>query len=576
MSRFVDFYKILGVDYFDGRGVFFEDFKIWARDFPLWVRILPISWSQLKHNGDLMLDNEIISSIGFVKITPSGKVTTKKYGTVPLKNLRANIMDDFGVSIRPDRETELLELIRNLTVRELFRASSPSIDEASLENAERIVSECVPVLDWETGDLRFYNRNTRSTQSIHPKVYAAKMGVTEKEIMATSMLGIIDFFPLNHEAAFLKQKDGIEITAFNLYKTPKWVGSTASTPENIPNRILTLLNNVFPDPQTLEYVLCWMYHAISSRNAVYLCMVGPRGVGKTMIADLVGQLVGTDYYQKVDDSILEDKFNSQLDNARLAFYDEISVNDPEKINKLKRFANETTSVQAKGKDAKTIKNYSSGILANNYIDGLQIGPEERRFSIVEIGEKDLRDVMPQGEIDILAGYLNSSSGDEPHEDLTNFGHWLLNTHNDKCKYSNSHTWKGEYYYKISFGGLAQWKQFLVEHLADNFVENIFSVKELKSEYKKYSGDNKAPFPASKTIGNFLYDYRHREGIKIGGIIKEYDESRRLSPSIQLTPAFTEWASKQGSLGVERVANTENYGFEVVSSPVAEINAEDIL
>ena len=494
----------------------------------------------------MLSPQEILSTIGFSKITPSGKIATKKFGTLSLDALRIKLLDN-DIAMSKTQMDELVEAAHDEMKKKSESRHFQGLDPEFIKELDDKLRKVSPVLDYITGELKFYDSENRSLFDVHSKVFLAKSFLyeSEKEMMAKAATGILDFYPLRSESVFPTQVNGQRTLAFNLYQTPKWVSLEPTTLEEPPKRIWDLLTNVFPDSPTLEYVLCWMYHAISSRNHVYLCLVGPRGVGKTMVADLVGQLVGKNYYEKADDSMLEEKFNSQLEKARLIFYDEVSVNDSDKLNKLKRFANASTAVQSKGKDTKTIKNYSSGILANNYLDGIQIGPEERRFSIVEIGKKDLRTVMEKSDIEELAQYLETDAGDEPHQDLVDFGHWLVNKFKKMPpEYSNNYTWRGEYYYKVSFSGLAQWKQFIIEYLLENPIEEPTLLKDLKTEYRKTIGENKAIFPASKTISNFLYDFRYRDGVIIGEMIRVKDHDSRLCPAIRLSPEFIELALKE--------------------------------
>jgi len=516
-----------------------------------------------------IVTKELIDQLNIIGVTPSGRIKTIT-GYMELNELRIKLFD-LGVAIPLSQTKDLLKEVKQLSANRVDKFSLEGLDT---EGIDSLINSLVPLVSIESGSILFYDEQTRLITNLSEEWYRSKKGLNKNEMMLASVPGIVGFYPLNPEPIFESEFNRRTLTHFNIYNTPKWLSIQATDSSRCPERIWTLLNNVFPDPESLEYTLNWLYWAYMERNQVYLCMVGPRGVGKTMVADLAGQLVGTHYYQKADDSMLDDKFNSQLENARIIFYDEISVNDPEKINKLKRFANETTALQAKGKDTKTIRNYSSGILANNYIDGLQIGPEERRFSIVKIGSKDLREVMSQEDINILAEYLNRPNELEPHEDIVNFGHWLVNKYGEHNppKYSNSHVMRGDYFEMIAFNGLSQWKQFIITTFKENPTSKPIFLKELKKDFKTFVGDDKQQFPQPKTISNFIYDYRYKGKYKMGEVTKKYDDRYNLSPAIVLDEKFREVIIEE--LKAEGIEWKEKE-MEGMDSPVVEETDDSI-
>jgi len=502
------------------------------------------------------LTSDILNKLQIIQMTSGGKFKSQIHGLLSLSNLREVLVEEYNVFLKKSEETELFNLMKEYISQK--RREDLENSQNTEDGLSAIFGELVPIVDLTTAQLGFFHPLARKLVNVNPDVYLSRAVnlSSKKELLATALGGVMGFFPLVTEAMFKANSELGEIWNFNIYNTPKWVDMAGQSSKNLPERLKALIENVFPEESSREYVYSWMYHAFMDRNHVYLCMVGPRGVGKTMIADLVGKLVGVSYYQKADDSMLEDKFNSQLENARVVLYDEINVTDVNKINKLKRFANDTTALQSKGKDTKTIRNYSSGILANNYIDGLQIGPEERRFSIVEIGKKDLRDLLPREELDLMAQYLNDPDDTNPHQDIVDFGHWLLERYAGiGPPYSNNYTWRGEYFYMVSFSGLTQWKQFLLEFLLENYSQKTFLLKEVKIEYKKAMGDPKAIFPSSKTISNFLYDYRHRDKLKVGEVSKEVDDQYKLSAAIVLTPEFIAFA-ENSSGGIKKLKRSE--------------------
>jgi len=527
----------------------------------------------------MLLSKEILSELNPTHITGAGKIRLNDMPPISLGDFRMLIFNKFSITSKQEDEPtivqEVKKYISDIKVEERVRGLGKEFNE--------VLNTLAPLVDITTGEVSFYSESSQKFSNLHEDVFMAYRGYKNRAAMIQDCTPCeFRFDPLQKESVIKEVRDVEgEIYVFNRYKTPKWLSSTPTTPLKLPERVKNLFENVFPDAETLEYVYSWIYHAYTGRNHVYLCMVGARGVGKTMVADLVGKLVGDRYYQKADDSMLDDKFNSQLENARLVFYDEINVNDPDKINKLKRFSNQVTSVQAKGKDTKTVRNFSSGMLANNYIDGLQIGPEERRFSIVSIGDKNLNNLLSESELSEMSKYLSSPEEDKPHQDIIDFGHWILDRYKvDGPPYSNSYVMKKEYFYRVSYGGLAQWKQFVLDYLTEMSELGDYSrllLKDLKTEYKKQLGDSKATFPAAKTVSNFLYDYRHRDGIRVGEVYKTKDEDYRMCYAIRLNKDFIEWVKNNPNTNDDIKEGPEiEKDYEAELDNYSEAKAEDLL
>ena len=441
---------------------------------------------------------------------------------------------NFQIQKRVDKKNVILKSVDHI---DLDRKSSKLVDE--------YLQSLIPISDSRLKGIHFYDPSNRELIPMDEDKYIAKKPLESKrELLAIAHSCRVEFNPLETKVKYTRSENGLIYEVFNLCKTPKWFSLTPTKLEIEDSLIWKLILNLFPESVSREYALCWLYHAITSRNHTYLCMVGVQGVGKGMFADLVSQLVGRQYWQKCDNAVLEEKFNSQFENSRVLFFDEVTVDETSKINKLKAFANSHISVESKGKDAKTIRNYTSCLMANNSMRGLQIGPEERRFSIVELGSKDLKHTMPHEHREILSEMLERDHEQDPHDEIINFGHWLLSNFKEP-RYSNTYTFKGDYFYEVSRNGLAPWKLFLIT-LFENEFEQLTKPMQfttLATKFKTYmGGDERIRFPANR-VTEFLREYKYRDMYSMGevqNLVIDNGQSSRIVQALFISFDFLEY------------------------------------
>lgn len=447
------------------------------------------------------------------------------------------------------KEDERIEKLKQKSERTYRASLSENFSEEEIRTHKEHISQLIPFVDVRDAKFHFYDEKARSVVSLHEKLFISVNGLeSERELMEKSIIGYADFNPLKPDPHYLQEENGKKVTILNLCKTPKWLSIEPNYTGIENSLIFKMILNLFPEAKSREFALCWAYHAITSRNHTYLSLVGARGVGKGMFADLIGQLVGRNYFQKVGDSILEGNFNGQFENNRVLFFDEIVLDEADKINKLKAYANNHINLEGKGKDARTIRNFTSCIMANNSMSGMQIGPEERRFSIVTIGKTDLRSVLDKKEIEKLVEILERDADQEPDQEIVNFGHWLLDNFKNP-KYSNTHTYKEEYFYEVSMNGLAEWKQFLICLFESEYEnESIIFFKDLKSKYASHIGadKDKVVFPQPKRVQDFLQNYKYRDEFTMGSIVddKKNPEDKRVIKALKISPEFKEYLANK--------------------------------
>lgn len=150
------------------------------------------------------------------------------------------------------------------------------------------------------------------------------------------------------------------------------------------------------DKVIYDYIIAWMAQTIQHPDVlegVAIVMRGSMGVGKGVFAEQFGKLFGRHYMLLNDSGQLTGKFNGHMKDKCLLFADEAFwAGDKSAEGKLKSMITESTlTVEMKGKDAYSIKNNLHMIFATNNDWAVPAGPRERRFFVIDVGEKHLQD-----------------------------------------------------------------------------------------------------------------------------------------------------------------------------------------
>ncbi|GFO61933.1 hypothetical protein GMST_42580 [Geomonas silvestris] len=150
------------------------------------------------------------------------------------------------------------------------------------------------------------------------------------------------------------------------------------------------------DKAVYDYLIAWMAQVVQRPDeliGVAVVMRGSMGTGKGVFVNEFGKLFGQHYMLLNDSSQLVGKFNGHMKEKCLLFADEAFwAGDKAAEGKLKSMITEPTiNIEMKGKDAFTIKNNLHMIFATNNDWAAPAGPRERRFFIIDVGEKHQQD-----------------------------------------------------------------------------------------------------------------------------------------------------------------------------------------
>jgi hypothetical protein len=149
------------------------------------------------------------------------------------------------------------------------------------------------------------------------------------------------------------------------------------------------------DESQSEYILNWISHIIQmpyKRTNTCLVFSSIQGVGKTIIIDLLGKMIGKDYYLSTNslDAVLG-HFTSSGANKLLVNFNETNWGGDVKMEgKFKSFiTDDMYKLEKKGKDPIYINNLANSIISSNKDWLVAMTRDDRRFNLMECKNEKL-------------------------------------------------------------------------------------------------------------------------------------------------------------------------------------------
>lgn len=145
-----------------------------------------------------------------------------------------------------------------------------------------------------------------------------------------------------------------------------------------------------------QYVWKWLAKLIQKPHEipeVAILLMGLQGTGKGVFAKTIGTLFGQHFLQLDSTERLLGNFNNHMKNAVYIFADEsIWGGNRKDLGRLKAMISEvTTTIEPKGKDVITIRNYRHFMFASNEEWPVALDPDDRRFLVLSVSAKHKED-----------------------------------------------------------------------------------------------------------------------------------------------------------------------------------------
>ena len=189
------------------------------------------------------------------------------------------------------------------------------------------------------------------------------------------------------------------------------------------------MKHLFPKQETRQYVLDYLAQATKGKNITFLTMAGEQGVGKGIFMSLIQKAFGDQNFIGGRQKDLEGGFNWHLTNKQFINFNEINLNSKDHMDTIKQFSEDYIQMEGKGKDALWGEIHCSCIITTNRLEDLAIDDRDRRFSVVNMTDIDVKDNE-----ELMDKYKNPGNlKAELEEEAANF--WLYLKQRDLSKFS---------------------------------------------------------------------------------------------------------------------------------------------
>ena len=167
--------------------------------------------------------------------------------------------------------------------------------------------------------------------------------------------------------------------------TPCAVGDLTAEGQAAIDLMLAHVDFTISDPREREILLdflTYVYQNPGKRVGWALLLQGSQGTGKSFFAVMMQLLMGTGV-TNLEPSAIEGRFTGWAHGSTLIVIEEIRISGTSKFTVLDRMkpfiSNATVVIEEKGRDHRTVPNFSSYLLFTNHKDAIPIGDGDRRY-----------------------------------------------------------------------------------------------------------------------------------------------------------------------------------------------------
>ena len=186
-------------------------------------------------------------------------------------------------------------------------------------------------------------------------------------------------------------------------------------------------NICFEDMQNFEWLMSWLARIVQDpggkKPGTCVVLRGDRGTGKGVFVEIFGKIFGHHFLQITNSKQVTGRFNSHLKDCILLYIDEAwFAGDKSSEGVLKGLiTSDSHMIELKGKDAFMVSNHVNGIIASNNDWVVPVGNKERRFFVLDIGNKHIQDHKYFKAIDnqMSNGGIEAMLYDFMHLDISN-------------------------------------------------------------------------------------------------------------------------------------------------------------
>ena len=457
-------------------------------------------------------------------------VKTNRSGTISLEKLSKILKDELAIKLKKFPEVmdavfdtsilhdQLLEHAKNHKVLvDKDGGTEPP------EELEGLTLNCD--MSAKARDDRFFLTHEDETVSrISGEFFLSACGLCIVEATAQARKVIPEYLPRSKPGIDKLKSKGKESVVFNKYIPPLWKSFEKydDLPDKLPSIFEKLVNHLFPVREEREYFFAWLHASMFSRAFVYLVLCGAPGTGKNRLKLILRALHG--HANAIDGkrSTLVERFNSQLSDSTLAWFDELHY-DMDMENIMKELQNDTISIERKGVDAtRATRIYASLVISNNKPRDNYIAFDARKFVPLQVTSKRLEQSMTKDEIDQLTDKVeNEDSETFDVKFLAQIAKWIK-------KHGHSNKWpqleyKGPMFYTLAHTSMSRWQKKAATIVLEANPQTSSRItydedkgylwSSMQEINQKKHGDKSLQFPDFTTIKYFFDIFKDGQGRK---------------------------------------------------------------
>ena len=151
---------------------------------------------------------------------------------------------------------------------------------------------------------------------------------------------------------------------------------------------LAHIDNLLSDKREQQILLNWLAYIVQNpgkRVNWAILLQGAQGSGKSYLAKVLEWVLGSNA-KSLDPSALGERFTGWAHGAVVNIVEEIRIKGDDKwriMDRLKPFiTNSMIQIEEKGRDHRTVPNFTNYLLLTNYKDALPITNDDRRFCVM--------------------------------------------------------------------------------------------------------------------------------------------------------------------------------------------------
>lgn len=450
--------------------------------------------------------------------------TIEKFSKILSEKLRSDIVKFPEVAKAIFEESEMARLIEEYSKAiKVYVDPDKKVDIEIPPDMENLTLNMN--LSAKSKDDKFFLTHPDETISeVTGEIYLMINQISPLEAAAVARKVIPEYLPRSEAGVSELTVGGKPRTVFNTYTPPEWttVNMDKVYAEHLPILFKKLVKHLFPLAKERDFFLKWLYHSLFKRSYTFLVLCGAPGTGKNRLKLVLRALHG--HVNTVDGkkSTLVERFNSQLSEATLAWFDELHY-DMEMENVMKELQNDTISIERKGVDAtKGTRIYSSIVISNNKPRDNYIAFDARKFAPLVVRNERLETSMTLEEIDELTRKVeDEKSPDFDPMFLAQIVKWIQKYGDDK-RWPNLE-YRGPMFWSLAHTSMSKWQKKIISHMISDevrspkwgydFVKTRFLWSEFNSRMAKRGNQKDASLPDFTTVRSFFEAFRDGTGKK---------------------------------------------------------------